>query len=134
MSALFDTTTMEPGTRGRFAEDQYAPFRIVVHRWIPIERGPPVSGDVLTVLLGRMLGHAGVTVHSTETDVERNDAGSVNPYGHYAVVDCTLLAESHAHANELFAGLADRALTELEDDYEWFEHNNAKDYRPRGTA
>lgn len=133
MGALFDVATLDPGSHRRFAEDQYAPFRIVVHRWIPVWRGPCMGGDELTILLGRMLEHYGATVHATRDELELPE-GNRWPDGHYAVVDCSLLATSHAHANEIFADLADRALSELEDDWEWFEHNNARDYRPGGAA
>lgn len=131
---LFDTATLDPGTRGRFAEDRWAPFRIVVHRWVQIEEGPMVAVDELAMLVGRLLDHWGVTVHQTTEDVEWLDDDRPDFRGHYIVVDCSLLAESHAHANELFAGLADRALRTLEDQWEWFEHNPASKWRPGGET
>lgn len=131
---LFDTRTLDPGTRGRFGEDRWAPMRIKVHRWIGVHRGPSITGDELTQVLAKQLAAYGVTVHHAGDDFEFDDQGRVDLSGHYAVIECSLLAESHGHAAEQFAVLCDRALSELEDQWEWFEHNPVSKWQPRGTA
>lgn len=132
---LFDLRTLDPGVRARFAEDRYAPMRIRVARAIPVDRGPAVGLDELTALVASILSAAGVDVHAYASEIPPEDewAGRFLPPFHYAIIECSILAESHGHAAETFARLVDDALDELEDEWRWFETRPASEYRPRGA-